>query len=160
MFDPYHKWLGIPKGKRPPTHYQLLGIAPDEKDAEVIKEAALRQTSHVRVFQTGPHSELCTRILNEIAQARAVLLKPELRQEYDADLHQAAAEAAERARAAGWQLLGFPAQTVLAAAGYVLVLIAGFSASLCVTLQAVRNVADAARSDDSAKMPEEGNRTP
>ena len=26
-FDPYHIWLGIPKGKRPPTHYQLLRIA-------------------------------------------------------------------------------------------------------------------------------------
>src|SRR5690348_8261942 len=83
MFDPYHKWMGIPKGERPPTHYQLLGIAPTETDAEVIKEAALRQTAQVRVYQSGPHSELCTRVLNEIAQARAVLLNAKLRREYD-----------------------------------------------------------------------------
>ena len=29
VFDSYHKWLGIPEGHRPPTHYQLLGISPD-----------------------------------------------------------------------------------------------------------------------------------
>ena len=38
MFDPYHKWLGIPKDQRPPTHYQLLGISPTEQDREVIEE--------------------------------------------------------------------------------------------------------------------------
>src|SRR5271154_1964127 len=91
MFDPYHKWMGIPKGQRPPTHYQLLGIGADEQDVEVIKEAALRQTSHVRVYQAGPHAELCTRLLNEIAQARAVLLNPKLRHEYDARLTEATA---------------------------------------------------------------------
>ena len=37
MFDPYHKWLGIKPGRRPPSHYQLLGIDPDEKDPEVQK---------------------------------------------------------------------------------------------------------------------------
>jgi hypothetical protein len=83
MFDPYHNWIGLPPGPRPPTHYQLLGIVPTETDPEVIKEAALRQTAQVRVYQTGPHSELCTRVLNEIAQARAVLLNPKLRREYD-----------------------------------------------------------------------------
>ena len=30
-FDAYHIWLGIPKGKRPPTHYQLLRIASGER---------------------------------------------------------------------------------------------------------------------------------
>ena len=87
MFDPYHKWLGIPKDQRPPTFYQLLGIAPDEQDAEVIEEAAIRQTAHVRTYQIGPHGAECTRILNEIAQARTVLLHPGKRQEYDATLH-------------------------------------------------------------------------
>ena len=56
MFDPYHKWLGIPPGRRPPTHYQLLGIAPEEQDPEVIEEAAIRQTAHVRTYQIGPHA--------------------------------------------------------------------------------------------------------
>jgi hypothetical protein len=86
MFDPYHKWLAIPKGQRPPTCYQLLGVAPDEDDAEVIEEAAIRQTSHVRTYQTGPHTKECTDLLNEIARARTTLLSPTKRKEYDARL--------------------------------------------------------------------------
>jgi hypothetical protein len=86
MFDAYHQWLGISKNQRPPTFYQLLGVAPDETDGEVIKEAALRQTSHVRTYQTGPHAEECTRLLNEIARARAVLLSSTARNEYDAQV--------------------------------------------------------------------------
>ena len=86
MFDPYHRWLGIPTAHRPPTHYQLLGIAADETDPEVIQEAALRQTSHVRLYQTGPYATQATTILNEIGQARAVLLNPEKRRLYDASL--------------------------------------------------------------------------
>src|SRR5262245_59600964 len=94
MFDPYHKWLGIPKGQRPPNHYQLLGIAPDEQDAEVIEEAAIRQTTHVRAYQIGPHAAECTRLLNEIAEARRTLLDPARRKQYDAALaKQAAAKA-------------------------------------------------------------------
>jgi hypothetical protein len=86
MFDPYHRWLSIPKHQRPPTYYQLLGVAPDEADPQVITEAALRQTTHVRTYQTGPYAEACTKILNEIAQARATLLHPEKRRDYDARL--------------------------------------------------------------------------
>ncbi len=86
MFDPYHKWLGIPEDQRPPTCYQLLGVCPSEADAEVIEEMALRQTAHVRTYQTGPHAADCTRLLNEIARARAVLLNPARRRAYDARL--------------------------------------------------------------------------
>jgi WD40 repeat protein len=86
MFDPYHRWLGIPPDQRPPTFYQLLGVSPDEADPEVIREAALRQTSHVRLYQTGPYAAQCTAILNEIGQARSVLLHPEKRKQYDAGL--------------------------------------------------------------------------
>jgi hypothetical protein len=64
----------------------LLGIAADETDPEVIEEAALRQTSHVRLYQTGPQSAECTTILNEIGQARATLLNAEKRRQYDAGL--------------------------------------------------------------------------
>src|SRR5262249_44252847 len=86
MFDPYHRWLGIPRDQRPPTFYQLLGISPDEPDPEVIQGAALRQTSHVRLYQTGPYAARCTAILNEIGQARSVLLHQEKRKQYDAGL--------------------------------------------------------------------------
>lgn len=83
MFDPYHKWLGIPRDQRPPTHYQLLGLAPGETDAEVIEEAVIRQTAHLRAYQIGPHAADCTRILNEIAKARTTLLDPAKRRQYD-----------------------------------------------------------------------------
>ncbi len=86
MFDPYHKWLGIPKDQRPPTYYQLLGVASGESDPEVIEEAAVRQTTHVRAYQVGPHAAECTRILNEIAQARQTLLSPSKRKAYDEKL--------------------------------------------------------------------------
>jgi WD40 repeat protein len=86
MFDAYHKWLGIPKDQRPPTHYQLLGVAFDEQDAEVIEEAAVRQTTHIRAYQIGAHAAECTQLLNEISQARQTLLNPAKRKEYNEKL--------------------------------------------------------------------------
>ncbi|MCI0641022.1 MAG: PA14 domain-containing protein [Gemmataceae bacterium] len=83
MFDPYHKWLGIPKEEQPPTYYRLLGLNPKEKDREVIEEAAIRQTAHVRAYQLGPQAAECTRLLNEIALARATLLNSVKRKAYD-----------------------------------------------------------------------------
>ena len=86
MFDPYHRWLAIPQRHRPPTYYQLLGIASDEADSEVIREAALRQVNHIRTYQTGPNAQICQTLLNEIGQARVTLLNPEKRKDYDARL--------------------------------------------------------------------------
>src|SRR5438105_9499728 len=92
MFDPYHKWLGIPADQRPPSYYQLLAISPREADLDVIEEAAIRQTAHVRTYQVGPYAAECTRLLNEIAQARTVLLDPGKRKEYDARLGKTGSE--------------------------------------------------------------------
>lgn len=86
MFDPYRKWLGIPEDQRPPTHYQLLGIAPDERDIEVIEAAVLRQSAFVRNFQAGQHADDATRLLNEISAARLCLVDKEKRAKYDAEL--------------------------------------------------------------------------
>jgi hypothetical protein len=93
MFDGYHLWLSIPKDQRPPTHYQLLGIAPDEQDSEVIRNAAARAYGHVRNYQAGPHAEEASRILEELADARRTLLDPAKRAQYDAKLAQATAPA-------------------------------------------------------------------
>lgn len=95
VFDPYRRWLGIPAEQRPPTYYQILGVAPDEQDAEIIEEAAMRQTAHVRTYQAGPHAEEAKKLLGEIAMARATLLKPEKRRVYDANLR-ASAKPADR----------------------------------------------------------------
>lgn len=88
MFDPYRKWLGIPEDQRPPNHYQLLGIAPDEQDLEVIEAAAVRQSAFVRNFQSGKYGAEATRLLTEIAAARLCLLDPAKRARYDTELRQ------------------------------------------------------------------------
>lgn len=86
-FDPYRKWLGIPPAEQPPDHYQLLGVGRFEDDADTISNAADRQMAHVRTFQTGPHSGVSQKLLNEIAAARVCLLDRPKKAEYDARLH-------------------------------------------------------------------------
>ena len=178
MFDPYHKWMGIPKGPRPPTYYLLLGITPAETDAEAIKEAALRQTAQVRVYQTGPHSELCTRLLNEIAQARAVLLNPKLRREYDqriappppqiempalpqdfdapepAHLGQAASlPGPASSQLASRRPLRINVGALIAALAYVLVLLVGGAASFWLTYDGLQSAAQVAPKTGPAAAP-------
>lgn len=52
----------------------------------MIEAAAVRQSAYVRNFQTGKYAEDATRILNEIAEARLVLLDPQKRAAYDRQL--------------------------------------------------------------------------
>jgi hypothetical protein len=72
-------------GQQPRTHYQVLGISPDEQDPRVIEEAALGCAGHVRSHQLTRELE-CTQRLNEIAQALITLLDPVQRREYDRGL--------------------------------------------------------------------------
>lgn len=85
-FDPYLRWLGIRDPERPPNHYRLLGVSPFEDDPDVLSSAADRQMSHVRTFQTGPHSAESQRLLNELAAAKICLLNREKKAAYDAEL--------------------------------------------------------------------------
>jgi hypothetical protein len=85
-FNPYYVWLGIPPAEQPANYYRLLGIALFEPSADVIDSAADRQTAHLRTFQTGKHSDLSQRLLNEVAAARICLLDPKKRAEYDRQL--------------------------------------------------------------------------
>lgn len=174
MFDPYLQWMCIPKGPRPPTHYQLLGIAPDERDAEVIKEAALRQTTQVRVYQTGPQGTLCTRLLNEIAEARAVLLNPHMRDEYDAQrmepqatpgttipvmspLATSAFENRSRPVAVG-RTQGRPAGSRGAALCYFLLVLAGAGASFWLSYDRLKKEAHVQPGPGKARVPAPGDR--
>ena len=86
QFDPYLHWLGIRDPQRPPNYYRLLGIELFESDPEVISNAADRQMAHVRTFQTGKHSALSQKILNELAAAKICLLNAEKKAQYDAQL--------------------------------------------------------------------------
>jgi hypothetical protein len=85
-FNPYYVWLGIPPAEQPANYYRLLGIALFEPSADVIDSAADRQTAHLRTFQTGKHSDLSQRLLNEVAAARVCLLDSKKRAEYDRQL--------------------------------------------------------------------------
>lgn len=123
MFDPYHKWLAIPRDRRPPTFYDLLSIAPTEDDPEVIDAAAIRQTTYVRNFQRGPHAADCARILGEIALARATLLDAKKRRDYDATLPRpgVSARPSSRSRSRRPAMLGTAALPILVlAAGFAM----------------------------------------
>jgi hypothetical protein len=98
-FDPYRKWLGIPKREQPPNQYRLLALDWFEDDPEVIEAAADRQMAHVRTYQSGRHSDESQQLLNELAAARVCLLNPEKKAAYDAQLRAklAASGAAGRA---------------------------------------------------------------
>ncbi|MEI7688228.1 MAG: hypothetical protein WCL32_24755, partial [Planctomycetota bacterium] len=85
-FDPYHKWLSIPKHLQPPNFYQLLSVVPGEADSEVIEENATRIINYVKTYRNGPRAEDCERILRELQKARKVLLNPAMRKAYDAQL--------------------------------------------------------------------------
>ena len=86
QFDPYHKWLGIPRNEQPPNHYRLLGIALFEADPEVIESAADRQMKYVSQCATGDHQKASQRLLNELSAARVCLLVATKREAYDAQL--------------------------------------------------------------------------
>ena len=86
QFDPYHVWLGIPAQEQPAHHYRLLGIALFEGQADVIATAADRQMGHLRTFQSGKHSPLSQRLLNEVATAKICLLNPAKKTAYDEQL--------------------------------------------------------------------------
>jgi hypothetical protein len=82
-FDPYHKWLGIPLNKRPPTYYQILGISPTETDPDTITAAADRHESFVKQFRGGPLAVHVSSILFQVEQARMTLLDSVAREKYD-----------------------------------------------------------------------------
>ncbi|MBI1313870.1 hypothetical protein GC176_21465 [bacterium] len=87
-FDPYHKWLGIPRDEQPPNHYRLLGIAAFESDADVIDAAANQRMAYLQDMAVGPQVVHSQRLLNEISTARRCLLNTDAKATYDAQLRQ------------------------------------------------------------------------
>ncbi len=82
-FDPYFKWLGIPKADQPPHGYRLLGIELFESDADVISNAADGRMAQIKNFQSGKFAAVSQKLLNEIAAAKVCLLNPQKKAEYD-----------------------------------------------------------------------------
>lgn len=85
-FDPYLKWLGIAPEEQPPNHYRLLGVPLYIDDPDVIENAADRQMSHLRSFQSGKNAALSQKLLNEISAAKVCLLDATKRAAYDKQL--------------------------------------------------------------------------
>jgi hypothetical protein len=85
-FDPYHAWLGIPQGMRPLNLYQLLGLPPFVAEPPRIAEAAARQLNKVQSQAAGPQADAARRLIDELNQAKAVLLNAASRKKYDAML--------------------------------------------------------------------------
>ena len=96
QFDPYQNWLGIPPHEQPPNLYRLLGVALFECNPDVIIQSTDRQMFHVGTFQSEPYAELCQQILNELTLARATLLDPQQKAEYDHLLQESLAVRTER----------------------------------------------------------------
>ncbi len=86
-FDPYHKWLGIPKGKRPPTYYELLAISLDEVDPEVIRGAVQQRRQFVESRRGQGQDAAVNSLIYQLSEAEVTLLKSELRRDYDRRLN-------------------------------------------------------------------------
>ncbi len=85
-FDPYHRWLGIPPKQQPPNYYRLLGLELFEEHPDVVRDAADQRMAHVRTYQLGQYAEYSQTILNELAAARACLLDPDKKAQYDREV--------------------------------------------------------------------------
>ncbi len=96
-FDPYHRWLGISPKDQPPNHYRLLGVDHFEPNPDVIEAAVDQRMAHLKRFNTGKHSALAEKLLNEVAAARICLLNPAKKGIYDQALHQQFASRAKPA---------------------------------------------------------------
>src|SRR5262245_15474043 len=85
-YDVYHLWLGISPEEQPPDYYRLLGVPLFEQNADVIRNAADRQLSHVKRLAVNQFTQVGQQLLDEIAAAKICLLRPEKREVYDAKL--------------------------------------------------------------------------
>lgn len=87
--DLYARWLGVPPGPRPPNHYELLGLPLWTTASEQIEAAAYRQLEKLDQHSLHPdpaRREACSRLMNEVAQARTVLMDVKRRKTYEKQL--------------------------------------------------------------------------
>jgi hypothetical protein len=85
----YQNWLGIREDEQPPTLYRLLALNVFESDKELIANAADSRIGYVRQFQTSENASVAGQILNELARAQIILLNPQKKAAYDAQLRNA-----------------------------------------------------------------------
>ena len=83
QLDPYAQWLGIAPKRRPPTHYDLLGLPQDETSAERVKRAGVERAKRVRAMATPQQKERAQRVLQELNKAVLCLADKSKREAYD-----------------------------------------------------------------------------
>ncbi len=88
MFDPTHKWMGIPPDEQPPHHYRLLSIATFESDREVINAAADKQLAFLHPLADGEHGAAAADLANQVSAARLCLVSDTRKRAYDDRLRQ------------------------------------------------------------------------
>lgn len=82
-FDPYFKWMRIPRREQPPTHYRLLGLPVFHDDSADIESAALQQAEHVRRCGETKFPEVAEHLIAQIHAARDCLLDAAGKAAYD-----------------------------------------------------------------------------
>lgn len=85
-FDEYAEWLRIPAGRRPPSHYELLGLTEFESDSEIIYQAAMERMGIVRRYHLGEHGAEAVRLQTEISRALDCLKDAHEKRLYDLGL--------------------------------------------------------------------------
>lgn len=85
-FDPYLNWLGVPPEEQPANCYRLLGLQVFESNPVSIDHAADERMTYLRQLAPGPQGALAQKVLKEVWAARALLLDPQKKAAYDAQL--------------------------------------------------------------------------
>jgi hypothetical protein len=85
-FDPYLNWLGVPPEERPANCYRLLGLQVFESNPVSIDHAADERMTYLKQLLPGPQGALAQKVLKEVWSARALLLDPQKKAAYDAQL--------------------------------------------------------------------------
>ncbi len=86
QFDPYEKWLGIPRHRRPASYYDLLGIDFEETDPKVVQRNAARRRAFLKPKLNGPRADAAREALYLLGEAVVVLTNPPARRKYDREL--------------------------------------------------------------------------
>ena len=79
-------WLGIPLEEHAPTHYRILGLAELEPDVAVIEFVSGWRMEFVSGKLNEPTREFARKLLSQMKTARRVLLRPDEKAKYDAQL--------------------------------------------------------------------------
>ena len=69
-----------------PDYYHILGLSCYEEDSEVIRTTVRQRTSYIRRTFSAEQPEACESLLEQMAEAECVLLNPDQKAAYDADL--------------------------------------------------------------------------